>query len=440
MPPRRSARVAAVAERASSALSPLPHAIVLDVFARLPVDERARCACVCRGWRAVMREPSLWTRLDLSPSSGVRVRVTGAVLQRASGLARGTLQALDVSGCDERIARDLLAVLTANAGALSELRVCHGRYKELSLATTGALLRAAPRLRVCDADACGNEEEAQSMLRNEPPFAPLRRRSLHVRWQPAGAREDVVRAFTAAVAGHASLSALTFMDAPLHLLPALDAVVDAVLARRLRMCSFTMCGLSAASAPALARLIRAGDALKELCVSSHPEPLLDPPAAALLASALRDNGTLTSLSLTAGQMWDSTDATSTLLDGVLAHASLRSLQLRHRAVDAPRAAAAGRLLAALVAANAPALLHLELFGLRFDALAPLFDALRRNTHLRVLECDAVYVSEASAERVLLPALRANASLHRLVLQPLEDGPALFFEAAMALVNARAAAA
>jgi hypothetical protein len=73
MPPRRSARVAAVAERATSALSPLPLAIILYIFSLLPVDCRLRCMEVCRGWRSVLRERSLWTRLDLSHTSGVHL-------------------------------------------------------------------------------------------------------------------------------------------------------------------------------------------------------------------------------------------------------------------------------------------------------------------------------------------------------------------------------
>jgi hypothetical protein len=72
MPPRRSARVAAVAERESSALPPLPLSLALAIFALLPVDQRLRCREVCRGRRAVLTEEiSLWRRLDLSASGGI---------------------------------------------------------------------------------------------------------------------------------------------------------------------------------------------------------------------------------------------------------------------------------------------------------------------------------------------------------------------------------
>ncbi len=64
MAPRRSARVAAVVERESSALPPLPLSIVFAIFALLPVDARLRCREVCCGWRAVLRERSLWLRLE----------------------------------------------------------------------------------------------------------------------------------------------------------------------------------------------------------------------------------------------------------------------------------------------------------------------------------------------------------------------------------------
>ncbi len=119
MPPRRSARVAAVAERASNALSPLPLPLVLHIFSLLPADVRARAACVCRGWRVTLDEVSLWTRLVLSPSSGVRV--TDAVFAGAAAKARGQLAALDVSGCPRVSLDALLAVVQANGGALREL-------------------------------------------------------------------------------------------------------------------------------------------------------------------------------------------------------------------------------------------------------------------------------------------------------------------------------
>jgi hypothetical protein len=178
MPPRRSARVAAVAERASSALSPLPLPLVLHVFSLLPADARARAACVCRGWRHVVSEPSLWTRLNLSASSGVTCDVTDAVLAGAVDKARGQLAALDVSDCVDVTFDALLAVVRANGGALREL--CAGApqhtVQTLDAGRVERLLQAAPQLLVCHADALGNNRvaDARRMLRNEAPFEPLR--------------------------------------------------------------------------------------------------------------------------------------------------------------------------------------------------------------------------------------------------------------------------
>jgi hypothetical protein len=104
-------------------LTALPHAVALHIVSLLPADARACAACVCRGWCHVVSERSLWTRLNLSPSSGVRVRVTDAVLAGAAAKARGQLAALDVRGCGDVSFDALLGVVHANNGSLRELCV-----------------------------------------------------------------------------------------------------------------------------------------------------------------------------------------------------------------------------------------------------------------------------------------------------------------------------
>jgi hypothetical protein len=153
MPPRHSARVAAVAERESSALPALPHALVLLIFALVPVDQRLRCAEMCRGWRAVLRERSLWLRLDLSAASGGLARpATDALLRAAAARADGQLHSLDVSACQLITDEAVLAVLAANAGALRQLRALCGGFGFLLLADAESMLRAAPQLRVFGAE------------------------------------------------------------------------------------------------------------------------------------------------------------------------------------------------------------------------------------------------------------------------------------------------
>jgi hypothetical protein len=104
----------------------LPSAVVQLIFAQLPVDLRARCACVCRGWRGALSERALWTRLDVSRTSGVTAHVTGALLRGAAARAGGALHTLDVSGSRAISQAVLLAVATANAAMLRQLRVCNG--------------------------------------------------------------------------------------------------------------------------------------------------------------------------------------------------------------------------------------------------------------------------------------------------------------------------
>ncbi len=398
-------------------LAPLQHAVVQLIFAQLPVDLRARCACVCRAWRAAVSARALWRRVDVSTTtSGVTARVTDALLRGAAARAGGELQALDVSGSRLVSPAALLAVAAANSRSLRELRVCNGVCNfdgnpMLLLRNAEALLRAAPQLRVLDADLeCGSVAEGCRVLRAQEGFrTPLRVHGLRV-------RETDVLTLAPDVAAHAWLRELYVSGAQTP--AALDAIVDAALARRLTAVQFVNCGLSGASAPALARLL-SGSALVELLVwgSGDLMTLLHAPAAALLAGALRSNTTLTSLQLGAVQLWHNAAAAATLLDALTAHPSLRSLSLRANTVflawDQAHGAAAGAALGALLAANAPALTALDVSwcGLRDAGMASMCEALPGNAHLRSLNCESNHITAAFAHDVLLPA--ANANLHVL---------------------------
>jgi hypothetical protein len=249
MPPRRSAREAAVAETATSVLSPLPLSVVLHIFSLLPVDCRLRCAEVCRGWRSVLLERSLWTRLDLSRTSGVRVQryrptLWDGLLRGAAARAGGGLQSLLV---DFNVVTHaaLLQVVAANAGALRELQA-HGESDPhalgFSLPQAVAVVNAAPLLRTFAADLYHDGEQAavHRALLNEAPFGALRVRRLCVNLSHEN-EADVV-ALAADVAAHASLEELALFEAPLETAAALDAVVDAALAHRLRRVSLEECG------------------------------------------------------------------------------------------------------------------------------------------------------------------------------------------------------
>jgi hypothetical protein len=124
MPPRRSTRLAAVVERATCVLSPLPPALVLHIFSLLAVDDRMRCLEVCKAWNALFVDATLWRRLDLSPASGMSDLQANAYLLRAAAWrAGGALEALDVS-CRPHIHPIALhGVLQENEASLRELRL-----------------------------------------------------------------------------------------------------------------------------------------------------------------------------------------------------------------------------------------------------------------------------------------------------------------------------
>ena len=76
----------------------LPRPLALAIFALLPVDTRLRCSEVCRAWRALLADTSLWAScINLSVSSGV-ARLSEALLRAAVAKAGGQLRALDITG------------------------------------------------------------------------------------------------------------------------------------------------------------------------------------------------------------------------------------------------------------------------------------------------------------------------------------------------------
>jgi hypothetical protein len=402
---------AARAAPPATTIAALPHALLARVFACLPVDARLRCCEVCRGWRHVLAtEHSLWTALDLSETSGAMEYVTDALLRAAAAKASGALETLDVSGCDGISHEALLEVVTVNAASLLEMRAAGTEDRTCKKITT--LLRAAPWLRLLATDVACNAGDAARMLRNEDVFLPLRVQDLHVSAREADAA--ALHALAAALAALASpLKFFRMDDAHLGAVDVLDAVVDAALANRLVDVLFFGCALSAASAPSLARLL-SGGALTSLRISQN-EQLLDAPAAVLLGGALQTKSVLQRLQLKGMNFWRDLSATKTLLSSLVAHPSLRELDLSGDDFARWHAACAGAALFALVAANTPALTELDVsWSYLSDArLRPLFDALPRNTHLRTLYCGGGLMSEAFARVVLLPAVRANTSLTHL---------------------------
>jgi hypothetical protein len=428
-------------ERAAGCLAPLPHALALFIFSLVPVDQRLRCLEVCKGWYATLNERSLWARLDLSATAGLARPATEALLRAAAARAGGELEALHLTDCVAITHEALLPLVRANADTLTELRMegRRGFYGFAIVRQVEAVLAAAPRLRLLAVDVyCAGVAEAHQLLRNEGVFAALRVRKLCVDVHD----EASVLALAADLAAHTSLTDVRLDGAPRRTLAVLDAVVDAALALRLNSLMLCACQVTPASAPALARLLNGG-ALTELHVHDRGVQLLDQPAAALIADALRTNSTLTSLKLQACHFWLDAAAAILLLGALTAHGSLCTLNLCHnRHIYVDQAPAVGAALGALVAADAPALHELNFSCMTDDAevlgLGPLVDALPLNTHLRTLNLDYTNcIADFSRDR-LLPAVRANTSLRRLSVQQVHSNT--FLHEAQALVAARNAAA
>jgi hypothetical protein len=415
----------------------LPQALLLRVFYCLPLKQRLRCEEVCRGWRTVLEDVTAWTVLDLRRSRGGRR--ADALLHAAAARARGRLRVLRVGGLVPHEA--LCDVAAANAASLHQLQLLDA---VLSCEQLDSLLRAAPQLRLLETGLhCGDSEEelatARARVRGEglPPNCSLRLPSLFVdscaRHQHAGLAADIT---AHGVTRKFGVSA-SELDTP----AAMDVFVDAALACRMTHVEFSECVLPPACVPAIARLL-GGNVVKELIVADYEQTrLLDAGAAALLRDALSANTSLTALTLMGGMLWQDATAAGLLFGALTAHPRLRVLDVSGNDARATRRAA-GAALAALLYADAPALRELRCneCALGDAGMAPICAALAHNTHLRVFTCCRNNISAACARDVLLPAVRANASLRTLIAVNDAAAPqAASIEEAMAHVAARGAA-
>ena len=342
-------------------------------------------------------------------------------------------------------------MVAANADSLREVWYGVAPCRNVNVGAPSAaavedLLRAAPELPACHvAIAIDGTNDlrfaglAGPMLRGEPPFAALRVHHLELSTMSYG--QMLRLAADVAACPHGTLSSLRIYHVHLDLAAVTDALVDALVVQRCSSLTLSECYTTPAAASWLAHLLRGG-ALTELAIShDNNGPLLDAPAATLLAGALRECSTLRSLELRRVPALSDARIAAALLPALTAHPSLRRLILEddgNGGCDDATAACLG----ALVAANAP----LEVLTLDLgpgqpgeEWLRPLLEALPRNTRLRELCCSFQDVSEAFARDALLPAVRANAGLQRLRRSwhgnGLHVAPSL--DEAMALVERRA---
>jgi hypothetical protein len=163
----RSSRVS----NPTAAIDVLPPALLRAIFLALPADQRARAACVCRGWRAFLADPALWLRLDLSEDSGVTCRLDDAALRAAAARAQGRLEVLNIrnEGARYTVSHAALCVVAAaNATTLRKLCGVLSYMFDLNdkLAELRELLAAAPAL-----EALGAHVELRVQCQNAPAAA-----------------------------------------------------------------------------------------------------------------------------------------------------------------------------------------------------------------------------------------------------------------------------
>ena len=426
----------------------LPHAVALHILSFVPADARARTALVSRSWRVTVADAKLWTVLDLSPASGVAQPVSDATLRGAAALARGGLTALCLDVCRALTQEARLEVVTANAGSLRRLSCVSAL--PISSADAQELSDAAPQLVSFKVDVEASVTDAIGVLRNGAPYGALQLDFLGVGESSDYEEDDdddnddladmQLLAFCSAVSAHTSLSELQMCNTRLNTPAVTNALSAAALACKLVSLELIDCDLSPASVPALARLVQGG-VLETLHIINNGLQLLDEAAAVQLADAVAVSRTLTRLKLSKTCFWDDAAAAAVVMRALTGHPRLQEVEL---SFDNPRdQLAAGAALGALIAVNAPALqfLSVDFSRLGDNGMGPLFAALPHNNHLRVLHCYGPGVSEAFARDILLPAVRANASLRKLFASPWQIGsrgaqPPVQVREAEALVAAR----
>jgi hypothetical protein len=424
----------------------LPPALTRALLLLLPLDSRARCACVCRSWRAAVDDPELWLRLDFACGDDEDTynhgrRFSDAALRVVAARARGRLETLEVN---QRLIYGWLPalrdVVAANAASIQKLRLSihwsdeardpelkDAQVSEEELPVVEEMLRIAPAMQLhADVLECGHHV-GQRLLLGRPPWDRLRVQQLNLHWKDT---DNIAERDAVLVTGLPSLGHLEICGSDRENLgpwgdfvpfqqQEMDVIADAVLARGVTKLTLHACVPTPSAAPALARLL-SSDTMTELTLDIRDTyyfdvsgvRMLTRASAELLASALRANSTLQRLALRKMLLFDDTDAAVALLRGLVGHASLRRLDLSCNTTDHADAATIGAALGEIVGANAPALHELSLDDchLRARALGPLMAALVRNTNLRVLSLAEHDMSLVFVNQHVVPALRANTTL------------------------------
>lgn len=446
----------------------LPAPAARIVFGSLTVGERLRCREVCTTWRdALDTDPPTWAHLDMRPLATLPLAAQGQVLRAAAARARGQVRSIALAipkgprGEEveaalaefipaEQLARESQEAATALRNFMDDQLVPvlrenrHDQGLQIAVRTltlparretlahlscvdedgeparlhptlARELLEAAPKLRSlhCALARSGLEDEAVApLLRREGVFAPVRLSGALITLTAEGERAHVD-----ALKAHDGLEQLVLIAAPGVSVQLLGHALDAAAAARVERLT-VMASPTLEWAP-LARVLRGG-ALRELFIANSTVEEAD---ATAFADALRQSVLRKLVFLESGVMADTTRAVS-LLAALEGHATLEELSIEIDPVVEAGRAPVGAALAALVAANTTALKRISINSLELgdDAMRPVAEALRSNTHLEVLDVQGNALTPEFLVSVLAMAALPCPSLKELPPLSSEDHP------------------
>lgn len=296
---------------------------------------------------------------------------------------------------------EVVALVEANAATLREVHLVDDPEV---VEHVKAVLAAAPQLPLLYADVCCSSSEAGAVLRNEPPYGPLRARYLYINCR--NTPPAVLLEVAAAVAAHSQLQGLLFEEVSADDPAIVDALFDAARERRVPHLQVETHRFFPANNRALARLLQC-DTLTSLSLRIGWEYGIDEYEFELLVATLRGAIHLETLALDMC-LWN--HANFGVMIAALQELRLQELNLGGNSVQDQ--AVAGRALGALLAADWPRLhtLAVEYSDLEDEAMAYLLAGLLANTHLRTLTYfEGNEISDDFDRDILTPALDAWAA-------------------------------
>ena len=377
----------------------LPEEALRVIFVALPVDARARAACVCRSWRAFLADVSLWLKLDLTAETGGvdAVRLEPTLTSGALARAGGKLRELSILSGAGHVAF-LCAAIEGNCASLRRVNTdVHLEVEEL-----GRVRAVAPRLE--GLNVRGTCRLLLPLLRREPPYEELLLNGLEVRMignggtvedgeGQGGAGEDDdlsdvdVLDLAAAVKKHETVTRLRILEARsshwTHLL------LDAVAGLRLTVLDTQWCSWDDDAFDSLVRVCEKGALATLKILSCEPFSMYDVPK---LCRALRTCSALQQLRFCVDHPWVEIpcDTVSNLLRAARSMRALKVLDLSSCNLGWSRQAALtnGDELGAFLGANLWRLhtLKVEDCSLGDAGVELMLDGLAHNTHLRALYC------------------------------------------------------